>query len=187
MWQRLCALLLAGLIPAALAHAQTVERAPAFAVRDTEGKLVTLTDFDERVLILEWTHPECEAAQQLYQSGALPALQQRARDAGAIWLTVFSAARGKDGFQESDKVATTQHDHGANSTASLVDETGIMARMYKVTHAPHLIIIDIAGRIAWQISGVFSTDVVEEAITTIIANRTPEPATAAADGCEIAI
>ena len=82
---------------AALANAVVGQPAPAFAVTDLAGKPVKLEDFKGKTVVLEWHNFGCPFVQKHYGTGNMQATQKWAKDHGAIWLTMDSAAPGRQG------------------------------------------------------------------------------------------
>ena len=52
------------------------QSAPAFSGTDTAGRKVSLEQFRGKIVVLEWTNPECPFVQKHYGSGNMQALQK---------------------------------------------------------------------------------------------------------------
>ena len=50
--------------------------APEFALTDTAGKTVKLSDYRGKYVVLEWTNPECPFVRKHYDSGNMQGLQK---------------------------------------------------------------------------------------------------------------
>jgi peroxiredoxin len=70
------------------------ETAPAFELKDTQGKTVKLADFKGRHVVLEWTNPGCPFVVKHYGAQNMQALQKEAKAKGVVWLSINSTARG---------------------------------------------------------------------------------------------
>ena len=68
-----------------------------FKLTDVNGKTVQLSQFRGKTVVLEWHNPGCPFVSKHYSSGNMQATQKAARDQGAIWLTINSGAKGKQG------------------------------------------------------------------------------------------
>ena len=72
--------------------------APDFTAKTASGESVSLADFKGKTVVLEWTNFECPFVKKHYASGNLPKLQETYTSKGVVWLTVNSAAEGKQGY-----------------------------------------------------------------------------------------
>ncbi len=82
----------------AAADAVVGKAPPAFTARDNFGKETTLAAYAGKTVVLEWTNPECPYVMKHYSTRNMQRLQQEARDAGVVWLTLTSAAPGQNGY-----------------------------------------------------------------------------------------
>lgn len=151
------ALVLAALVPLMLAsvlagRAQAAavvgQPAPAFSVRDAEGRTRTLNAFRGRTLVLEWTNHDCPYVKKHY-TGAMQRLQRDVARDGVAWLTVVSSAPGKQGHVEAAQAKALTASRGAAPTAVLLDPTGRMGQAYGARTTPHMFVIDGAGRVVY--------------------------------------
>lgn len=143
----LTAILALGLIGhnAQAQEATVGQPAPAFSVTDTKGATQSLAAHAGKIVILEWTNPECPYVKKHYSSGNMQALQKAAVDDGAVWLRVNSGAVGKQGHQTAEQFDATS----PNATANIIDESGELGRKYGAKTTPHLYVIDTAGTLVY--------------------------------------
>ena len=89
-------------LAAPAAHAAPVvgQAAPAFTAKDADGKTRSLSEFNGKTVVLEWTNDGCPYVQKHYKSGAMQGLQKSAAKDGVVWLTLISSAPGKQGYLE---------------------------------------------------------------------------------------
>lgn len=135
---------------AVAAKPEVGQPAPAFSVADTTGKTWSLADLAGKGLILEWTNHDCPYVQKHYESGNMQALQQEARDAGYVWLSVISSATGKQGHVSAAEADELTEGRGAAPTAVLLDVDGAMGRAYGAKTTPHMFVIDGAGTLVYM-------------------------------------
>lgn len=136
------------LLSPALATAAAVlgQPAPAFELKDTDGKTVRLADFKGRHVVLEWTNPGCPFVQKHYQSRNMPTLQKELGAKQVAWLSINSTAQGS-----SDHLAPAAlkdklvREWGAAPTAVLMDESGQTGKAYAARTTPHLYVVNPAG------------------------------------------
>ena len=71
--------------------------APAFELKDLAGKTVKLSDFKEKVVVLEWFNPDCPVVTYYHAKGPLKDLGTRMTKDGVVWLAINSGATGMEG------------------------------------------------------------------------------------------
>lgn len=143
--------LLTTLLAAGTALAATVgQPAPAFELKDTQGRTVRLADFKGRHVVLEWTNPGCPFVQKHYSAKNMQALQQAYTAKGVVWLSINSTARGAtDHLAPAALQDKLVKDWGAAPTAVLMDEPGQVGRAYAARTTPHLYIVNPAGTLVY--------------------------------------
>ncbi len=99
--------------PAALSRtrAEIGVAAPGFTATDTNGRAVRLADLAGRIVVLEWTNPECPFAGKHYGSGNMQSLQAVTLAAGGAWYSIISYPPGAMGYVEpleAEMVADTR-------------------------------------------------------------------------------
>mgnify|MGYP002363739697 FL=1 len=134
----------------ALAIAAVGQTAPDFTVKNTKGETVSLADLKGKVVVLEWTNHDCPFVKKHYQSGNIPKLQETYAAKGVVWLTVSSAAEGKQGYMEPAKLAERTAKEGNKAAHILVDSDGKVGKAYGAKVTPHLFIISKDGKIAYD-------------------------------------
>lgn len=120
------------------------EAAPTFTLGDSAGKQVSLADSAGKVVVLEWTNPDCPFVQRLYQEGAMKKLTSAYSEGGVVWLTINS---------------TNYMDRQANATFAaneaitwplLVDQDGMVGHAYGAVTTPHMFIIGKDGTVVYE-------------------------------------
>ncbi len=138
----------ASLAPApARADALPGQPAPAFSLRDVNGRTVTLAELRGRTVVLEWTNPACPFVRKHYVSGNMPALQSKYTAGGVVWLAVNSTHPEHPEFLAPAALAKALADWGAKPTAVLMDAEGTMGRAYGARTTPQMWVIDPQGTI----------------------------------------
>jgi peroxiredoxin len=134
-------------------HAAAVtvgEAAPAFELKDTQGKTVKLSDFKGRHVVLEWTNPGCPFVVKHYGAKNMQALQKEAKAKDVVWLSINSTARGHhDHLAPAALQDKLVKDWGAAPTAVLMDEAGTTGKAYAARTTPHMYVIDPAGKLVY--------------------------------------
>ena len=126
------------------------EAAPAFELKDTQGKTVKLADFKGRHVVLEWTNPGCPFVVKHYGAQNMQALQKEAKAKNVVWLSINSTARGHhDHLAPAALQTKLVQDWGAAPSAVLMDEAGTVGKAYAARTTPHMYVIDPAGKLVY--------------------------------------
>ncbi|MFN3683017.1 MAG: thioredoxin family protein [Fimbriimonadaceae bacterium] len=131
-------------------QAQVGQPAPAFTLKDTEGKSHSLSSFKGKYVVLEWTNHQCPFVVKHYASGNMQKLQKWAKDKGVVWLTILSSAPGKQGYLEPAEAKRLMKEQGFNSTAYLFDTDGKVGKAYGARTTPHMYVIDPKGTLIYM-------------------------------------
>lgn len=145
----LIAALLATAAGAAMAVATVGQPAPAFTVRDTSGKPVSLADFKGRTVVLEWVNPGCPYVQKHYSGANMQGTQKDAAAEGVVWLSVNSTAPDHGDYKPPAAMAQWMQQQKASTTATLMDSDGKAGRAYGARTTPHLYIVDGSGTLVY--------------------------------------
>ncbi len=149
MWAGLAVTALAAAAPLA-AEPEIAGAVPNFRAFDMHGKVVDLSQYRGKTVVLEWNNPGCPFVQKHYNSGNMQKTQAAAVAQGAVWLTINSGAPGKQGYMtgpEAQKFVTGQE---AKPTAYLLDPKGLVGKGYGAKTTPHMYIIDGNGRLVYK-------------------------------------
>lgn len=123
--------------------------APAFSLRDADGRTRTLAEFRGKVVVLEWVNEGCPYVKKHYK-GNMQSTQKQALADGAVWLSICSSAPGQQGYVQGPAARSWLAAHKATPTAFLLDPTGAAGKAYKAKTTPHMYIVDKAGRLVYQ-------------------------------------
>jgi peroxiredoxin len=150
------AILLAGVATrlgprAALAavQAKVGDAAPLFTAPATNGTPVSLPSYKGKIVVLEWTNHECPYVRKHYETGNMQALQREATGQGVVWLTLISSAKGEQGYVTAAQADELTASRKAAPTAVLLDEPGVVGRMYGATNTPHMYVVDRTGMLVY--------------------------------------
>ena len=147
-WQVLLAPLFIGVSLPALA-ATAGQTAPNFSLTDTEGKMVQLSDFKGRYVVLEWTNPQCPFVLNHYNTRNMQGLQTEWGPRGVVWLSIDSSNKSSWSFMQPAKLDAWMHEQGATQKAVLVDGDSAVAKLYQAKTTPHMFVIDPDGRVVY--------------------------------------
>ncbi len=132
------------------ATAEVGRAAPDFTLTDISGKAHSLSEFKGKTVVLEWVNPECPFVMKHYDhSGNMPKTQQAATADSVVWLSINSAAPGKEGDYDPAQVKAWQDRIHSAATAYLRDQTGAVGHLYDARTTPHMYVIDPAGTLVY--------------------------------------
>lgn len=132
------------------AMAKTGEPAPAFTLTDINGQTHSLSDYKGKTVVLEWVNPECPFVRKHYESGNMPALQKEAEADGVVWISINSAAPGKQGDFAPAEVKSWMGRVGAAPTVYARDPKGELGHLYGAKTTPHMFVITPAGELVYD-------------------------------------
>ena len=130
--------------------AQVVGKAaPDFRAYDVDGRVVSLSDFRGKTVVLEWNNPECPFVRKHYGSGNMQRTQAAAKKDGAVWLSINSSAPGNQGHMDGAKAKGVIAAAKAQPTAYLLDPDGIIGKGYGAKTTPHMYIVSPQGTLVY--------------------------------------
>ena len=123
--------------------------APNFRLNDANGRVVQLSDFKGKPVVLEWNNPGCPFVKKHYGSGNMQKTQAAAKAAGAVWLSINSGAPGEQGHMNGAEAKAFVASAKAQPTAYLLDPKGVVGKGYDAKTTPHMYVIDAKGTLVY--------------------------------------
>jgi peroxiredoxin len=170
--------------------------APAFTLKDLDGKPVSLADFKGKTVVLEWTNPGCPFVQKHYRSANMQATQKAAVAQGVVWLSVNSTAVGDTDYKAPAEMGVWMQQQRGVPSATLMDSDGKVGRAYGARTTPHMYIIDGAGRVVYAgaidskptgkvVDIETATNYVTQAVNELAAGKPVSVPTSVPYGCSV--
>ncbi len=119
------------------------DTAPDFTLGDSAGKEISLSDYEGKVVVLEWLNPDCPFVQRHYKAGTMKNLATKYSGEGVVWLTVNST-----NYMDAAANAKFKADNGLPYTI-LVDQSGEVGHLYGAATTPHMYIINGGGKLVY--------------------------------------
>ena len=183
------------LVGATLTSAPVVARphlgqlAPRFELTDAAGQVHKLSDYRDKVVVLEWTNPTCPFVKRHYGEGTMDSLSAAYADSQVVWLAINSTHYNT--VEETQKWGQAQE----LAYPTLLDPDGTVGRLYDARTTPHMFIIDARGMLRYD--GAIDDDprgskdadqrvqYVGEALDAILSGENPTMATTRPYGCSV--
>jgi peroxiredoxin len=170
--------------------------APAFELKDMNGKMVKLSDFAGKTVVLEWFNAECPFVKKHYESKNMQSIQEEYTKKGVVWLVVNSSAKGKQGHLDEASAKDIQAKWKIVASNILLDPTGATGKAYGAKTTPHMYIVDGKGTLVYNgaIDSNPSTDAadiptsknfVKMGLTEVLAGKPITNASNAPYGCSV--
>ena len=197
---KLAQYLLLGIVTAfslsAYASVNVGQPAPDFTGVDSNGSQHTLSQYQGKTVVLEWTNHDCPYVKKHYNSGNMQKLQKQATTDGVVWLSIISSRPGKQGHVSGGKANDLTRSRNAAPTAVILDETSAIGRLYGAKTTPHMYIIDKTGQLVYMggIDSIPSSDeadiagaknYVRAALDAMTAGKTIEDSITRPYGCSV--
>jgi peroxiredoxin len=126
------------------AAATTGQAAPEFTAKDQDGREVDLAKLRGKVVVLEWTNPDCPFVQRHYRAKTMSTLADRFSGKDVVWLAVNST-----NYMDAAKDRAWRSEQGF-SYPILDDSAGTVGGAYGAKTTPHMFVIDKTGRVVYQ-------------------------------------
>ena len=135
---------LAGCV-SALAAAQAGKPAPDFTATDINGKTHKLSDYKDKIVVLEAYNLDCPYCANHFKSGAMQELQQWAASKGVVWLLVNSAGQRSGSYRDAATAKKEWDELKIKATAWIDDRDGKVGKLYGMRTTPDMFVIDKNG------------------------------------------
>ena len=179
----------------ALAGGAVGETAPAFQLKDLNGKTHSLADYKGKVVVLEWVNPNCPFSDRHAKEKTMSNLVKKHGGNGkVVWLGINSTSASHSNFLEPAEHKAWATKNGVNYTV-LYDETGKVGKAYDAKTTPHLYIVDEQGKISYngaidddpsgRTTAAQRTNYVDGGLIAELANKKLDPAATKPYGCSI--
>lgn len=169
-----------------------------FKLNDQNGKMISLSQFKGKYIILEWYNYGCPYVKKHYESQNMQTLQSLYKDNDlVVWLTITSSAKGKQGyFSSAEESLAKMKDVGSKAKHLLRDERGIVGQTYGARTTPQIVIIDhnFIVRYNGAIDSIASADksdigkainYITSSMSKIMLGKKPSPQKTTPYGCSV--
>jgi peroxiredoxin len=141
---------LMALASGAFAAAEIGKPAPDFTATDINGKTVHLSDYKDKIVILESYNQDCPFCHNHFQTGAMQELQKDMTSKGIVWLMVNSVNPNNSSHRTPEKARAEWAEQKLNATAWLDDSSGEIGKLYGMLTTPQMFVIDKTGTLVYD-------------------------------------
>lgn len=167
--------------------AEVGKAAPSFELKDESGKVHRLSDYKGKVVVLEWTNPECPFVKRHYVAKTMDTTNKSFAGKDVVWLAIDSTSHNTP-----QKSAAWKKEEGF-SYPVLQDASGATGKAYGAKTTPHMFVIDGEGIVRY--AGGIDDDPrgkvqkpnnhVQAAVTAVLAKKTPPAQSTKPYGCSV--
>jgi glutathione peroxidase-family protein len=125
--------------------AEVSKAAPSFTLKNVDGKSVSLNDFRNQFVVLEWFDDKCPFDKKHYNSGNMQSLQKEFGKKGVVWLVINSAGPGKPGYHADDEYKQIMKSWKFETPYFLLDPDGTVGHLYEAKTTPDMYIVGKNG------------------------------------------
>ena len=142
-------------------EAEIGKSAPDFTLPDSQGKSHSLSDYEGKIVVLEWLNHGCPFVQKHYDSGNMQKLQKTYTEKDVVWFSIISSAPGKQGYCTPEQANEITKEKDGAPTAVLLDPEGTVGKSYGAKTTPHMFIISKEGILVYNgaIDDIRSTNI----------------------------
>jgi peroxiredoxin len=134
----------------ARADAVVGKPAPDFTGTDINGQTHRLSDYKDKIVVLEEYNLDCPFCANHFKTGAMQELQGYATSKGVIWLLVNSVGSRSGSYRKPEQAKKEFAAQKMKATAWLDDHSGAIGKAYDLKTTPHMIVIDQKGVVAYN-------------------------------------
>jgi peroxiredoxin len=130
--------------PATPVGAQIGQPVPQFALQNMDGSNVALNSYNGKIVVLEWTNPQCPFVQQAYKEREMVDVAAKYKSSGVEWIAINST---HDMSNAEDKQWAAQQ--GINYPI-LNDASGTTGHAYGATNTPEMYVVGKDGKLLYK-------------------------------------
>lgn len=144
------ALLIALTLAASAFAVEVGKPAPDFTGTDITGKTVKLSDYADKIVVIESYNSDCPFCNNQYKTGAMQALQTDLAAKGVAWLVVNSVNPKNFSHRTPEQAQKEMADKKIVANAWIDDSSGTIGHLYEMLTTPQMFVIDKTGSLVYD-------------------------------------
>ncbi len=171
----------------ALALPALADEVKGFTLKDQDGKEVSLSDFEGKVVVLEWTSWSCPFPIRHYKAKNMQALAEKWAAKDVVWLAINST-----NYETPEQDKANREKFGLPYPV-LSDKDGKVGKLYGATNTPHMFVLDKSHKVVY--AGAIDDDpggnkdetvnYVDQALTELLGDKEISVPETRAYGCSV--
>lgn len=155
--------------------------APDFTLKDAYGKEFKLSEFKDKIVVLEWVNQDCPVSRGAHEKRTMQETYKKYAGKGVIWLGMCSTAGEKP---DRNRVYAAAQ---GLAFPILHDAEGKVGRAYQAKTTPHLFVIDKTGKLAYSgaIDDRKDTNYVAKALDELLEGKPVSTSRTEPYGCSV--
>ncbi|HEY5345428.1 MAG TPA: redoxin domain-containing protein [Verrucomicrobiae bacterium] len=129
---------------------ETGKPAPDFSGTDINGKIVKLSDYKGKIVVIESYNSDCPFCHNQYKTGATQDLQKELAAKNVVWLMVNSVSPKNPSHRTPEQARAEWTAKKINATAWIDDSSGDIGHLYDMKTTPHTFVIDASGTLVYD-------------------------------------
>jgi peroxiredoxin len=126
--------------------AEVGKPAPAFALKDTEGKEHKLADLKGKVVVLEWSNHQCPFCKRHAKNHTAETVLKKFEGKPVVWIGIDSSNFAAEKTSDIAKFRT----ENKIGYPILIDNSGTTGKAYGAKTTPHMFVIDQKGTVIYN-------------------------------------
>lgn len=135
-------------------------KAPDFQGLDLQGNQHRLSQYSGKIVVLEWSSPECPYSRRYYENGTLDSLYEYAATNGIIWINIVPR------LNKLTPKQALKHLDPAKKIVILDSKLGI-SKSYGATTTPQILIVDKRGILSYS-GAIDSTAMLKKTASKVV-------------------
>jgi len=115
-----------------------------FTLDDQNGNKISLSDYGDKIVVLEWTNPDCPFVKRHYNEKTMVQLAEKYKNKEVVWLAVNSTHYMGN---EDNKIWADQY---GVPYPILNDSSGEVGKSFGAKTTPHMYIIEKADGLVYE-------------------------------------
>ncbi|MCK4586661.1 MAG: redoxin domain-containing protein, partial [Gammaproteobacteria bacterium] len=118
-------------------------KVPNFKGQDLQGNPHKLSDYAGKIVVLEWSSPECPYSRRYYENGMLDSLYDYAAKNGITWINIVPKLQKLTPEQALERIDTSKK-------IVILDTSLDISTTYSATTTPQIFILDKQGTLSYS-------------------------------------
>ncbi len=174
-------------VPVMAGGVEIGQMAPDFTLTDQDGNEHKLSEYQGKVVVLEWTNPQCPFVVHHYKAETMTKLAAKYGEQDVVWFAVNSSH-----FTNAEETMAWAKKNSVGYP-TLQDASGEVGMTYGAKTTPHMFVIDTKGKIVYQgaidddskIKGEPTQNYVDAAVASTLKGEPVKQAMTKPYGCSV--